>query len=1010
MRLEYRVLGPLDVTCDGVALNLGGLVQQRILAALILDANRTVSTARLAAVAWGADPPVTAHRQVQNRIAALRAVLTAAGAAPVLKSATGGYRLSVPPESVDALVFEGLCGAGAAPAELRTALRLWRGPALAGLSLDQEAGALEEKRVTALERCLELELAAGKPVIAELSELVREQPFRERPVGLLMTALYRAGRQSEALTCYRDLAARLADELGLDPGPEVRRLHERILRADPNLDPADKAQSGTTATAAPPPSLCLLPSDVADFTGRNQQVAELRCMLRPDASVSAVVVSAIAGKGGVGKTALAVHAAHRLRDQFPDGQLYVNLHGAGPKPTDPSDVLYGLLLMLGVEGRLIPTSLSERAALYRSRLADKRILVLLDNAADEAQVRPLLPGLPDCRVLITSRSRLVGLAGAHTIALDVLPPAQAIDLLGRVAGPERVAAEPAAAAEIVRLCGYLPLAVRIGGARLAARQHRPLSWLVSRLTDEHRRLDELAVGDLEVRASFALSYQGLKPELQRAFRLLSLIRAPDVAPWVLSALLDVPLIEAEDLLESLVDAQLVEVNIGDRIRCRLHDLVRVYARECLEMDEPEAERHAAVKRFLGACLWLAERAGEHPSSRVYGSMHGPAQRWPLSAEATGPLTDNLARWIEAEQDVLAGAVELACACALSEFAWDLAGSAVGLFAQIGCTAKWEQTHASALAAVRHVHDLRGEAVLLFGQALLAAYRDDPVQADALYSQATTLFERVGDDRGAAIAAAGHAVALLAAGQLAAVETRLLAALDVLRGLSDLRACVYVYRALGTAHLEQGRFSEASGWFGEGLETADRAGFLFGAAYMKCWLARTCGKAGRNVDAIAYSEQALRTFRRINDRTGEAVALQDCGEGYLRLGRPRHARAALEQAIAINEEIGDLSGQAQVLSLMGHLDLSTREPDRAATNFLRAVDISRAIGRPILVARALSGLGKAFEATGDLLQAREARLESLELFKQAGLPAPEDLVDAVSGQGQLTHSSVPSENT
>jgi DNA-binding SARP family transcriptional activator len=557
-RLEYRILGPLEVVRDGVPLNLGGLVQQRILAALILEANRTVSTSRLAVAAWGADPPATAHRQVQNRIAALRAVLTAAGAAPVLKSTTGGYRLSVPPESVDALVFEGLCGAGAAPVELRSALALWRGQALAGLSLDREAAALEEKRVAALERCLELELAAGanQPVIAELAALVREQPFRERPVGLLMTALYQAGRQSEALTCFRDLAARLADELGLDPGAELQRLHGRILRADPTLNPS----------RAPLPRPCLLPSDVADFTGREEQLADLERLLHPDAPTAAVVVSAIAGKGGVGKTALAVHAAHRLRVEFPDGQLYVNLDGAGPKPTDPSEVLAWLLLVLGVEGRLIPNSLSERAALYRSRLADKRVLVLLDNAADEAQVRPLLPGLPNCRVLITSRSRLVGLAGARTIALDVLPPAQAIDLLGRVAGPERVAAEPAAAAEIVRLCGYLPLAVRIAGARLAARQHRPLSWLVTRLADEHRRLDELAVGDLEVRASFALSYQGLKPELRRAFRLLGLVTAPDFAPWVLSALLDVPMAQAEDLLESLVDAQLVEVDIGDHVR------------------------------------------------------------------------------------------------------------------------------------------------------------------------------------------------------------------------------------------------------------------------------------------------------------------------------------------------------------------------------------------------------------------------------------------------------------
>lgn len=998
--LEYRILGPVEVVRDGVPLNLGGQIQRRILAALILEANRTVSTSRLAEAAWGADPPATAHRQVQNRIAALRAVLTAAGAAPVLKSTTGGYRLSVPPESIDALVFEDLCRAGATSADLRSAFALWRGPALAGLGLAQEAAALEEKRLAALERCLELELAAGQPVIGDLSALVHDQPFRERPVELLMTALYQAGRQSEALACYRDLAARLADELGLDPSVELQRLRERILRADPTLSPA----------RAPLPRPCLLPSDVADFTGREEQIAELRHLLHPDTPAAAVVVSAIAGKGGVGKTALAVHAAHTLRADFPDGQLYVNLDGAGSRPTDPGDVLHGLLLMLGVEGRLIPASLSERAALYRSRLADKRVLVLLDNAADEAQVRPLLPGLPDCRVLITSRSRLVGLPGARTIDLDVLDPDQAIDLLGRVAGPDRVAADRVAAAEIVRLCGYLPLAVRIAGARLAARQHRPLAWLVSRLADEHRRLDELAVGDLEVRASFALSYQGLKPDLQRAFRLLGLVRAPDFAPWVLSALLDVPLAEAEDLLESLVDAQLVEVNAGDYVRYRLHDLVRVYAREQLDADEPSPERQAAMERFLGASLWLVERAGEHPSSRVYGSMHGPARRYPLSAQATALLTGSLARWIEAEQDVLAEAVAQACVSELPDFAWDLAGSMVGLLAQIGSVARWEQTLDSALATVRRARDLRGEAVLRFGQAHLACYRDDPTAADIAYQKAAALFEQIDDPHGTAIVKGASAVSMLAAGRHGEAERNLLAALEVLRELSDLRTCVYVLRALGTARLERGEISKAQAWFEEGLGTADRADFLFGLAYMKCWLARTHGRAGRQADAFALSEQALSIFRRIDDRMGEAVALQLCGECHLHTGRPELARAAFEQVLRIHDRIVDRSGQAQALNAMGQLDLSAGNPDRAITHFHESVKVARIAGRPIFVARALSGLADAYEAIGAPVHARDARLESWELFKQTGVPVPEPLAEAIASQGQLTHSSVPSEKT
>jgi DNA-binding SARP family transcriptional activator len=997
--LEYRVLGPVEVVRDGVPLNLGGQIQRHILAALILETNRTISTSRLAAVAWGVDPPATAHRQVQNRIAALRAVLTAAGAAPVLKSTTGGYRLSVPPESVDALVFEDLCRAGATSADLRSALALWRGPALAGLGLAQEAAALEEKRLAALERCLELELAAGQPVIADLSALVHDQPFRERPVELLMTALYQAGRQSEALTCFRDFAAHLADELGLDPSAELQRLHERILRADPDLEPPGRELPSPGGTVSR--GLCLLPSDVVDFTGREQQVAELRRVLHPDGPAEAVVVSAIAGKGGVGKTALAVHAAHGLRADFPDGQLYVNLDGAGPQPCDPGDVLHGLLLVLGVEGRLIPGNLSERAALYRSRLADKRILVLLDNAADEAQVRPLLPGSPDCRVLITSRNRLVGLAGARTVDLGVLPPTQATNLLSKIAGVDRVKAEPVAAAEIVRLCGYLPLAVRIAGARLAARQHRPLSWLVSRLADEHRRLDELAAGDLEVRASFALSYEGLKPDLQRAFRLLGVIRAPDFAPWVLSALLDVPLAEAEDLLESLVDAQLVEVDVGDHVRYRLHDLLRVYAWERLAADESEGERRAAIKRFLGASLWLVERASEQPSSRVFGAMHGSACRWPLPASATDHLIHDVSGWFRVERDVLVDAVRLACESGFSEFAWDLAGSMSLHFARIGDDDNWRQTHQGALAEVREVDDHRGEAVLLLGLAHLEGYRERGAEAKALERRAAALFERLDDQYGLALVKANGASKLAVEGRFAEVENMLLAAMPVLRQF-DPRACVSALRTLGATYLEQGDAATASERLTEGLDLARSADFLFGEAYLLCWLARAYGEQDRVDEAITLAEKATAIFGRMHERIGQAIALQECGELYTRRNRTEEALAALESSLSSHREMGDRGGEAHSLRALGQLLLSTGEHLRAIEYLNDAIELARSINRLVLAARSLASLSEAYKAIGDLDRAREAHMESGEFYKRASLPT--------CNQGQLTHSSVPSVNT
>jgi tetratricopeptide (TPR) repeat protein len=670
-------------------------------------------------------------------------------------------------------------------------------------------------------------------------------------------------------------------------------------------------------------------------------------------------------------------------------------------------VLDGLLRTLGIEGQLIPAGLSERAELYRSRLADRRMLVLLDNAADEAQVRPLLPGSPGCRVLITSRSRLAGLEGANIIDLDVLTPAQAIDLLGRVAGTGPVAAQPAAAGEIVRLCGCLPLAVRIAGARLAARRNRPLAWLVSRLADERRRLDELAAGDLEVRASFALSYQGLKPDLAQAFRLLGMLRAPDFAPWVLSALLDVPLAEAEDRLESLVDAHLVETDTGTGTRYRMHDLVRVYAHERLDADELAGERQAALERFLAASLWLVECAGQQPSSRVLGTLHGPAPRRPLPARATEPLKRDVSGWFETEHDVLADAVHLACAAgldaALCRSAWDLAGSMAFLFAQTGHVDKGAHTHHEALVAVRRADDRRGGAILLAGLSQLASYLDRVPEAAALERQAALAFDQIGDRHGRAITDACVAARQVAAGRYEEAESGLSRALGVLREFDDLRTYAYALRVLGTMCLEQQRVEEAQARFEEGLEIARQAGFVFAEAYLLVWLARAQTVQGRTAEALASSHQALAIFRRIKDGSGEAAAPQTCGELYLKEGHSEQARTAFELSLTIRQEVGDRSGQAHSLHTLGQLALSSGDAGNAITHFEAAVDMAWTVGRPVLAAHAPSGLADAYTTAGDPTKADDARLESLKLFHQAGLPS-------IDCQGQLSSPPPLSANT
>jgi NB-ARC domain len=383
----------------------------------------------------------------------------------------------------------------------------------------------------------------------------------------------------------------LVEQLGLEPGHELQRLERAILTGDPLLEVP------STHPIAP----AQLPADVTDFTGRQTQLATLTQLAAGDRAATVLVT--IRGKAGIGKTTLAVHAAHQLRARYPDGQLYVNLRGMEGNPLTAADVLARFLRSLGMDRLAIPDDIEERAALYRSRLADRRALILLDDAACEAQVRPLLPGTPGCAVLVTSRVRLTGLGGAQLIDLDVLGLDHAVELLARVVGPARVTAEPAAAREIVRFCSFLPLAIRVAGARLCARPHWPLSRLAAELTDEDTRLDVLRLADLDVRASLARSYETLDIMARRAFRLLGLLQVRDFAPWVTAALLDIPQTRAEDLMDTLVDLHLLEVAGQDpsgQVRYRFDALLRSYAREVAAAHEPQPRQLAALARVDSA--------------------------------------------------------------------------------------------------------------------------------------------------------------------------------------------------------------------------------------------------------------------------------------------------------------------------------------------------------------------------------------------------------------------------
>ncbi|MFB9903149.1 AfsR/SARP family transcriptional regulator [Allokutzneria oryzae] len=594
MAVEFRLFGGVEARVDGELVDLGHARRQCVLVALLVEANHPVSVEQLIDRVWSDCPPNRARNALHGYLARLR------NAGVEIDRGPGGYRVVVDELSVDLHRFRHLLALARAAEDDRApdlyqqALGLWQGEPFAGLDtpwLSTVRAALDTERETAELDYTDVRLHRGQhadlvPVLAAQAE---RRPLDERLAAQLMLALYRCGRQAEALKHYERTRVCLADELGADPSPPLRQVHHQILVGDPDLL---RPAPSTVAPVAPRSDL---PGDVADFTGRADEVRQL---LDAASAGATVVISAIDGMAGIGKTTLALRAAHQLADRYPDGQLFLNLHGhtEGRAPVEPATALASLLRAVGVPIEQIPDSVEERASRWRAELADREVLVVLDNAADAAQVRPLLPGAAGSLTLVTSRRRLVDLDTACSVSLDLLPPADAVTLFTRIAGQRRVAAEPDAVAEVARLCGYLPLALRIAAARLRTRPAWSVSHLASRLGDEQRRLAELSAGDRSVAAAFTLSYQHLTSAQQRLFRLLGLVPGPHWDAYLAAALTDTSVTEAEDGLEQLLDVHLLTQPAPGRYQ--FHDLLGEHARAVAHQEEPEAARSAAVDRML----------------------------------------------------------------------------------------------------------------------------------------------------------------------------------------------------------------------------------------------------------------------------------------------------------------------------------------------------------------------------------------------------------------------------
>lgn len=968
-----RILGALDIRVRDTVVRIAAGRQQVAIAMLLLRRGNIVSTADLIDAVWNEDPPATAANQVAICISRLRGQLAEAGApADLLVTRAPGYLLALQPGCVDIDLVElrvaeaerlttedDLTGA---VAQLRAALGLWRGPVLAGVTsvaLQPEITLWEERRLALLKRCVDLELELGRhaDLIGELSALVSTHPLREHLRGQLMIALCRAGRQAHALQVYREGWAIFDEQLGIEPSAELQVLHTRILRGNMTATPesadppapavSEQIMRQHATVGVGPRKPFLVPRDVPDFTGRSQLVRQMCEELVPDDS-SRMAIVAVTGQGGVGKSALAVHVAHRLREWFSDGQLYATLNGASLNPRDTHEVLARFLRQLGVDSSAIPESTDERADLFRNVLEGQRILVVLDNAANEDQVRPLLPGRGPAAVVLTSRARLAGLIGTSRIELEVFSQAQAIRLLSSTVGDNRVAAEPRAAAELVRLCGRLPLAVRVAGARLAAKPHWDVAEMLTRLCDQRRRLDELVHGSLEVRTSLQLSYHMLDPEAVRLFRWLGVLDLPDFAGWIASPLLDTSVQRAVDVVERLVDAQLLEVLGQDttgQTRYRLHDLVHLYAREQAEANESAEERVQAVSRVVGGLLAVTSRAHIALSGGDYAVLHGAAPRPVLDASLVQHLVAHPISWYESERASIVALVKQAADLSLDELCWDLAASTVSLFGTRNDYDEWHVTHQCALKVTRRTGNRRGEAMIRTGLGDLHVTVQRFVQAEEQLNEALALFAELDEPH-------GHAIALRKKGYIDSVRGRHDEALrkyeearDVFRRVGDQGAEMHVLRWTGQLYLERGMPELAA----------------------------------------PHLEQAMRVARQAGGGRSFAQALYEVGQLEAARGRMAQAERTFLEVLHITDRLGDLRGTAHAQRSLGETLLSQQRLDEAEELLNAALSVARHIGERMVEARALLTLGTLYRMSGFLADAAMFVTTSKRLFREIGSP-------------------------
>jgi DNA-binding SARP family transcriptional activator/Tfp pilus assembly protein PilF len=913
--VQVRLLGPVDVVVDGTAKPVPGLRRRAVLAALALRPGEVVSTDLLIDVVWGDGAPAAAATTLQSHVSRLRRLL---GGPTAILARPPGYVLNIGAQATDVQAAEGLIGRGMRSRDpedretsLRAAVALWRGRPLADLTglapFDDHAQRLEHLLLQARHALIDTRLMLGQhaELIPELETLCREHPLHEQIHRQLMIALYRTGRQSDALATYQRLRRTLDEEIGIEPSQPLRDLETAILRQAPALD-------------APPPALPVaavpaqLPPATSGFTGRSHELAYLDSLL-PNANAgglvrpTAVVISAISGSAGIGKTSLATHWAHRVAARFPDGQLYANLRGFDPgrPPMEPAEAVRGFLDALGVPHQRIPVGLDAQVGVYRSRLAGKQVLVVLDNARDVEQVRPLLPGSGGCLVIVTSRNQLAPLVaaeGAHPVTLDLLTDAEARDLLVHRLGADRVAAEPAAVEAIIARCARLPLALAIVAARAATHPGFPLAALAGELRQSIGSLDTFHGGDLatDVRAVFSWSYQTLSAEAARLFRLLGLHPGPDLTAPAVASLAAITPHQARMLLTELTRAHLLSEHTPGRYA--FHDLLRAYATEQAHIHDDDGQRHAAVHRMFDHYLHTA-----HTAALLLYPQWDPVT---LTPHRPGTLPEHPAdhqhalAWFTAEHAVLLAAVNHAAALGFDTHAWQLAWSLDNFFDRRG---HWHDQVATGRVAVR------------------AAERQDDSTAQA------------------------HAHRLLANAYLQLghhdeAQIHLHQGLRLCRQAGDLIGQARVHNNLARAWERQGRPTEALDHARQALDLFKAAGHRAGQAVAlnnSGWLHVQLGEYQQ---ALTACRQALTFYDELGDRHGQATTWDSIGYGYHHLRQYTEAIACYQRAIDLYREDAR-SYRSRTLTNLGDTHHAAGNLDAAHKAWQQALDILDQLHHP-----------------------------------------------------------------